>query len=166
MHVCLSEAPPLLLSFVPYTPCTRTPARPLAPPLLIYISSHASTSTPSIPPRTRLQLIHILLLARQRLEPRLLTLRHQQARQHPEKHEQREDLHDAVNPGCRIIMRRALLDHRREEYLRKHRAEFAHACAESVPRAAHSRREDFRGRDECRGIGAEVEEELREDVQG
>ena len=62
-------------------------------------------------------------------------------------------------------MRGAALDHGREEDLRKHGAQLAHARAEPVARAAHSRREDFRGSDEGRGVGAEVEEELCEHVE-
>lgn len=62
-------------------------------------------------------------------------------------------------------MRCTTLDHGREEYLRKYRAELAHSRAESVACAAHSCWENLSGRDKCRGVGAKVEEELREHVE-
>lgn len=94
------------------------------------------TTRPSTPPRTphplppikltpKLQLIHIILLARQILQPLPLTLRNHPRRQHTQEHEESEDLHDAVDPGRRVVVRRATLDHRREEDLGDHSTEFA-----------------------------------------
>jgi hypothetical protein len=174
MHLRLPEPPPLpllhvCLSHNPHCttprPPTPTPTRPLHSRNAIGFSS-PTRYAPPIPPPTRRQVVYIFFLARQRLEARLLALWHEQARQHAQEHEQREDLHHAVNPGRRVIVRRAALNHRRKENLRKHRAQLAHARAESVSRTAHARREDLGWRNERRGVGSEVEEELREDVEG
>lgn len=62
-------------------------------------------------------------------------------------------------------MRSAALDHGREEDLRKDGAELAHAGAEAVSRTANACWEDFGRCDESCGVWAEVEEELREDVE-
>lgn len=63
------------------------------------------------------------------------------------------------------MLRRAIGDHGREENLRKHGAQLAHAGAETVPRAADPGGENFRRRNKRGGVWAEVEEELREDVE-
>lgn len=165
MRFTMPHPPPPLLLHIPLhiphnplrTPRTRTPTRPRR--------RRRTRRAPSTPPLARLQLIHILLLARQRLQPRLLTLGDQQTRQHTQEHEERENLHHAVDPGRGVIVARAPLDHGREEDLCKHGAQLAHSRAEAVARRAHAGREYLSGCDEGRGVGPEVEEELREDVE-
>lgn len=103
------------------SPAHRTPADPyLTRSLQVVAPSSAS-------PGTNLHLIHILFLTSQALQALPLTLGHQKARQHTQKHEKRKYLHNAVDPGRRIVMRSATLDHGREEDLCKHGTELPHA---------------------------------------
>ena len=170
MHLSLPRPPPLPLLHIPLTyhtlctsPTPRTPTRSIHPHLSI--PSNRRRSSTSIPPLTSLQIIHILLLPRQRLKSRLLALGNQQTRQHTQEHEQREDLHHAMNPRRRILVCSALFYHRREEDLRKHRAEFTQSGAESVACGTYARGEDFRGCDERSRIRSKVEEELRKYIK-
>lgn len=123
------------------------------------------TKATSSPPAARLQLIHIVLFARQFLKSHALRLRHKEARQHAQEHEERKHAHHVMDPRIGVIMRSAIRDHGREEDLRKDGAQLAHACAETIARAADPRWEDLSRGKKRRGVGAEVEEELREDVE-
>jgi hypothetical protein len=79
-------------------------------------------------------------------------------------------LHEVVEPRLAFYafaFRGCSFGHEGLRYdLGYHRADFTHRGAETVACASVARRETFAGDDEGCGVWAEVEEELREDVEG
>ncbi len=83
------------------------------------------------------------------------------------QHEEGENLHDVVEPGRRVgLGDMALGSERAEDALRDDGAHLARRGRETVRGRAVAGREALAGHDEGGGVGAEVEEELAQDVQG
>lgn len=105
--------------------------------------------------------------AGQLLEGLALRLGDQQRREDAAQHEQREDLHDVVEPGGGVLLGRVALDPEgTEDRLRDDGADLAGRGGEAVRGGAVAGREALAGDDEGGGVGAEVEEELAEHVEG
>lgn len=108
-------------------------------------------------------------LPRQLLQRLPLRLRDQKRGEQPAQHEQRKDLHDVVQPRRGVAARRAREGAARaqgpEDALRDDGADFPARGREAVRGGAVARREALAGHDEGGGVGAEVEEELGEDVE-
>lgn len=82
------------------------------------------------------------------------------------EHEEGEDLHDVVEPRGGIRVRRSTLsDERAKDTLGDNGSNFSGRSTEAVRGRAVAGREHFTRDDEGGGIGAEVEEELGEDVE-
>lgn len=99
----------------------------------LYTLHHYSTRSPArIELASELQLIYILAPSSKLLRSRTFTLRYKQTCQAHEKHEQRKDLHDSVNPRRGVIVRGVTFDHGCEEDLGDHGAELAEASGNAV----------------------------------
>lgn len=99
----------------------------------------------------------VLVQRAQLLQRQVLGLGHPEGEEQAEEAARREDVEHALEAE------RALGDHR--EALRgDDGAHLARGGGNAVARRAHGRREDLGRDDEGRGVGAEVEEELRERV--
>jgi hypothetical protein len=95
-----------------------------------------------------------------------LRLGDQQRSEDAQEHEQRENLHHVVQPRAGVLLRdNALRPQRTKDGLGHNRTDFAGGGAETVRCRAVARREALAGDDESRSVGAEVEEELAEDVK-
>ena len=104
-------------------------------------------------------------LSSQLLQGLPLRFGNQQRGENPAKHEQGEDLHHVVQPRGRVLLGdHALGPQGTEDDLGDDGADFSRCSAEAVGGGAVAGREAFAGDDEGGGVGAEVEEELAEDV--
>ena len=113
-----------------------------------------------VPPRAR----H---LARQLLERLALRLGDERGGADAAQHEQGVDLHDVVEPGRRVGARDgAARAQRADDHLGDDGADLARGGRQAVRGGAVARGEALAGHDEGGGVGAEVEEELRDDVEG
>lgn len=115
----------------------------------------------------RVVLGRALDLARQLLQRLPLGLGDQQSREDAREHEHAIDLHDVVEPGrvARAGLRAAGAQ-RADQDLGDDCADFAARGGEAVGRGPVARGVALAGYDEGCRIGTEVEEELREDVEG
>lgn len=99
-------------------------------------------------------------LARQLLEGEARGLRDEERGEDAAEHEEREQLHQAVRPRAVVPG-----DEGQRDDLRDDGAELARRGREAVTRRPVPRREALARHDERGGVGAEVEEELGDDVE-
>jgi len=109
-------------------------------------------------------------LTRELLEGLALGLGDQKRGENTAQHEQREDLHNVVQPWAGSATSSTGLDaastERTEHTLRNDGTDLAGGGGEAVGGGAVTGWEAFTGDDEGGGVGTEVEEELGEDVEG
>lgn len=103
----------------------------------------------------------ILVLIRQLLQRSVLRLGQQQRREHARQHEQREDLEDMLHE---VVLAADVLQ-AREADLRDDRAELARRGGDAVRGRAVPRGERLAGDDKRRRVRAEVLEEVRDAVE-
>jgi len=104
-------------------------------------------------------------LTSQLLQSLPLGLGHQQGGEDTTEHEERVDLHDVVEPRGGVGGGGSLGTERADEDLGNDGADFAGGGGETVGGGTVTGRETFTGGDEGGGVGAEVEEELGENVE-
>lgn len=112
--------------------------------------------------RRKLQVQRRGRFARELLQRAAFGFRHEERNEHAAQHEQREDLHDVVQPRtasvARAVRGRAFRHQRLRHDLRNDGADFAHRRRETMARRAVARRETLARDDERGGVRAKIEE--------
>src|SRR5258708_1972083 len=93
------------LAYSPLQYCITASSNILLIPVLHFlIRVHRHHTLPAVPRRVRIIISSTRHLTRELLKRLPLRLRDQQRREDTAEHEQREDLHDVIEPGRRVLL--------------------------------------------------------------